>query len=865
MRIPASTYRVQLGPDFGFRDAEALVPYLDALGVSDLYLSPILAPREGSTHGYDVADPSRLNPVLGTRGDFDSLSQTLREHQMGLLLDIVPNHMAASPQNPWWADVLARGQRSEYADFFDIEWAPPWPNGSEKLLIPVLGDHYAEVLERGELQLAQTEDGYVVQYFDNVFPLSPETSEELDANRIEALNSDPEALDAVLDEQHYSLRYWKSERYELNYRRFFNISDLAGLRVERPRVRHELHELIGHLWEERGVTGLRVDHIDGLREPKAYLDWLRRTFRGPGDSNPYVLVEKILAPHERLPDDWPVAGTTGYDYLNKLNGVFVDPDGHRKLAEVYARFTGRSEAFRTVVYEKKRFVLEWLFQAELELMRRDLVTLASKMRRGRDLTAREVGDALAEVSSCLSVYRTYTRGARVAERDREHIEQAVDTARSYRPQLDSAAYDFVERVLLLEVPERLLEEAFEFVQTWQQFTPPLMAKGLEDTSLYVYNHLISLNTVGGEPDEADVSLSEFHAFNEERSQKWPGAMNSTSTHDSKRGEDVRNRIDVLSEMPEAFERRLTQWAEWNEPKKISPEIAEPPSRNEEMLLYQTLLGSWPLDESELDSFPGRLREYLVKSAREAKEQTSWHDTDEGHEYALVRFAERILDDSGPNPFLEDFLEIQEELAFFGALNSLSQVVLKVASPGVPDIYQGSERWNLTLVDPDNRRPVDFDRLYDTLHEMQDVPAEHRSAYAVSLLRDWKDARIKQFVTWRALSLRRQRPSLFIHGDYRPLYGRQKARPYVCAFVRRHEGSHVIAVAPRRLSRRVDPFELPVGSVWENDCLRLPSDLPSRWTNALTGEVVEAVDRPECGLALEEVFATLPVALLEATE
>lgn len=863
MRIPASTYRIQLSSDFGFRDAEQLVPYLAEMGISDVYLSPILAPREGSTHGYDVADPTRLNPALGTPEEFASLVEALDERNMGALLDIVPNHMAASPDNPWWRDVLEHGPESDYAGYFDIDWNAPWPAARGKLLLPVLGDHYNAALERGELQLESRDDGYVVTYFDNVFPLAPETCQTLADSDIEAINEDPDALDQILDAQPYRLRYWKTERYELNYRRFFNISDLAGVRIEEPEVRRAMHELIGELWEDSKITGLRVDHVDGLRDPAGYLTWLRRTFRGASGAKPYVLVEKILAAHEELPEQWPVAGTTGYEYLNKLNGVFVDPDGHRKLDTIYSQFTGRSEGFRTVVYEKKRFVVDWLFQAEVELMQRDLVAMAARVRQGRDLTSRQLGQALVEISACMPVYRTYTMEPPVSADDRGYIEAAVELARDYRPDLDSAAFDFVESVLLLEVSERLLKEAVEFVKTWQQFTPPLMAKGLEDTSLYVYNHLISLNTVGGEPDEGDVSLSEFHEFNQRRVEKWPGAMSSTSTHDSKRGEDVRNRIDVLSEMPDDFQARLEKWAEWNAPKKMSPEIAEPPSRNEEMLLYQTLLGSWPVDEGQLEAYPERLRQFLIKSAREAKEKTSWHETDERHEYALVRFAERILDDSGENRFLDDFREFQEELAFFGAMNSLSQVVLKIASPGVPDFYQGSEFWNLTLVDPDNRRPVDYKARREALGEMQDAPEEHLGAYAVSLLQDWKDARIKQFVTWRALSFRRQHPALFIHADYRPLYARQKARPYLCAFARRHEHRHLIAVAPRRLSRLVEPFELPVGSVWERGCLPLAEDLPSRWTDIVTGKTIEAVDRPECGLAMDEVFETLPVALLYA--
>jgi (1->4)-alpha-D-glucan 1-alpha-D-glucosylmutase len=865
MRIPASTYRLQLNADFGFGGAEQLVPYLDALGVSDLYLSPILAAREGSTHGYDVTDPSRLNSALGTREDFDSLVAAADEHKMGILLDIVPNHMAATAENPWWRDVLAHGEQSDFADFFDIDWTPPWPGAQNKLLIPVLGDHYHEVLERGEFSVEQSSDGCVVRYYDNLFPLAPKTCRSLTADDIARLNREPAALDELLAAQPYQLRYWKSERYEFNYRRFFNISDLAGVRVEQPRVRRAMHEFIGSLWEQRKLTGLRIDHIDGLREPKAYLEWLTRTFRGPKDTKPYLLVEKILAPHEELPADWAVAGTTGYEYLNKLNGVFVDPDGHRRLDEVYAEFTGRTDPFRTVVYQKKRYVADWLFQAELELMTRSLAELAAKVREARDLTAHQLGDVLAEISSSLTVYRTYTTESPITDGDRSYIEEAVALARSYRPELDDACYAFVERVLLLDLPEAVLDEATEFVKSWQQFTPPLMAKGLEDTSLYVYHHLISLNTVGGEPDEGDVSLSEFHDFNNRRAGLRPGTMNSTSTHDSKRGEDARSRIDVLSEMPEAFADKLEKWAAWNAPKKMNPEVAEPPSRNEEMLLYQTLVGSWPLDESGLENYPDRLRQYLIKSAREAKEKTSWHDSDEGHEFALVRFAERILERSADNAFLEDFVEFQEKIAFFGALNSLSQLVLKAASPGVPDFYQGSEFWTLTMVDPDNRRPVDYEARRGSLQEMQAVADEQLGSFSSSLLTDWKNARIKQFVTWRALEFRRCHPALFTHGDYQPLYGLQKQRPYVCAFARSHENRHLIAVAPRRVSRLVEPFEFPVGQVWERGLLRLPPKLPSRFTNVLTGEQLDAVDRSERGLALDEVLAHLPVALLSAKD
>ena len=436
MRQPASTYRIQLGPDFGFAEATELVPYLDALGITDIYLSPILAPESGSTHGYDVVDPTRLNPALGTPAQFKALGEAARARGMGVLVDIVPNHMAASTENPWWRDVLATGAASEFADFFDIDWHPPWPGCADRVLLPVLGDHYAEVLERQELSVHADDTGFSVHYFDQAFPLSPTTCAEIDAETLDALNSDPEALDALLSRQNFQLRYWKSERYELNYRRFFNISGMVGVRVEQARVRSATHARLQELWDQGLLTGLRIDHIDGLRQPQAYLEWLQTAFAHEDGSAPYVLVEKILAPDERLPEEWPVAGTTGYEFSNELNGVFVDPDGQRKLNRIYAEFTGRDDPFRTVVYRKKRFILDWLFRAELDRLSWQLAELASRVAAGRDLAGGQLKEALAVVSACMPVYRTYIDGPRVAEPDRAPIARAVDEARSRDSDLD---------------------------------------------------------------------------------------------------------------------------------------------------------------------------------------------------------------------------------------------------------------------------------------------------------------------------------------------------------------------------------------------------------------------------------------------
>ncbi len=918
MTPPTSTYRLQLGPDLDFAAATALMPHLARLGVGALYLSPCFAPREGSTHGYDVVDPTRLNPALGDEAAFERLARAAADHCVGLVLDIVPNHQAACGANPWWRDLLRHGAASPRAAAFDVDWHPPWPGADDRLLLPILGTRYADALADGLLTVALGEDDFELRYYAHRAPLDPKTCAalvtagldalaaeqgggdavvqglravasaldalppriadatdraeraraamtlladlraqspvvraHLDANlaRLHTADAAGQArLDRLLSAQAWRLAYWKTAVREINYRRFFNINDLAGVRVEDAAVRDASHALVLRLWDAGLLSGLRVDHVDGLHDPHAYLDWLAERTGGRA----WITVEKILAPDEDLPP-WPVAGTTGYDFLNVLNGLLVEPAGLDALDSVYGAFIGREPDFAGLVRARQRDVIDWLFKSEARRLERDLTLLARRDLPGRDVAASELGRALIGVTAELSVYRTYVRDE-PSEAERATLTALVDAAKARDPSSDTAAYDYLLRVLCLDVPPALRDDARAFVHRWQQFTPPVRAKGLEDTSLYVYNRLVSLNDVGAEPGDGDYSLADFHRFNTARAARHPHAMNATTTHDTKRSEDVRARIAVLSELPEVWRATLARWHATNARFRTD----DVPHPNEEVLLYQTLLGAWPLADDDVPAFRGeRLRTYLVKSAREAKEFTSWRAPDEAREMALVDFAGRILDADENAAFLDDLRGLQARVAFFGMLNGLTQQLLKLAAPGVPDVYQGSERWSLSLVDPDNRRPVDHGRCAELLSELSEEGPD-----ALGGLRDrWRDGAIKLWVTWKALTHRRARPTLYAEGRYVPLYADAKRRN-VCAFARVRGKRWVIAAAPRLTTRLTEAGAWPLGEpVWGDAALTLPDDAPDRFTDVLTGQTVTVSGGR---LRLADALTALPVALLEAT-
>jgi len=928
LRVPVSTYRLQLNRGFGFENALAVVPYLERLGVSDLYASPVFKATRGSPHGYDVTDPLSLNPELGAEGTFDRLAAELKTRGMGLLLDVVPNHMAAGTENRWWADVLENGRASPFAGFFDIDWQPGTGVPAGRVLLPILSAPLDDLVRARELRPVMEDGCLFVRWQEQRLPLdigsyaSAVTRPPVELKRVlrgmarlprhgeagsvalrrsyhrrqrlkreftEAVGADPglrswveETLTLfgdgpgavgrvtrLLERQAYRLAFWRDGMREINYRRFFDIGGLVGVRVEDPRVFRETHALIGRLVREGKAAGLRVDHIDGLRDPLTYLRRLQAHVTPDGGTVKrgrfYVLVEKILIGDETLPAEWPVSGTTGYDFANIAAGLFVSETGFRALRESYARLVGTTETFEDVVYENKKQVMGELFAGEIGRLGRRLAGLARRDRRARHIPVRDLTDALVEVSACLPVYRTYTRSLGVRRRDADQVGRALEAAAGRAPSLDRDALAFLERVLLLRVAANAGRETrdawLSFAMGWQQLTGAFMAKGLEDTALYNYTPLVSLNDVGTNPVPRPLAVRAFHRGNLRRLRRWPHTLNATSTHDSKRSEDVRSRISVISEVPGEWDRRVAQWMGWNRPLKRKVAGRPVPDAALEVLLYQTLLGAWPLSQEEVPTFKERLRRYLLKAVRQAKTSTGWLSPDPAYEEALFEFADSILASSEGNRFLSDFLEFQRLTARCGALNSLSLVLLKATAPGVPDFYQGTELWDFSLADPDNRRPVDFALRARLLDEIMAKETKGKVSLLRELLSTWEDGRVKLYVTHKMLNTRRENRDLFLGGDYVPLGVRGRNRRHVCAFARRHGRRWSLTVVPLLPASLAPSGGFPLGvGVWGRGRLVLPETAPRRWSNVLTGETVERSPATH-GLPLSRVFRTFPVALL----
>ena len=915
MTPPSATYRLQFNPGFRFVDGRDLVPYLSDLGITDMYSSPRYKPRRGSSHGYDIANALRINSELGTEEDFDDMAGKLRHYGMGLLLDTVPNHMAASYENPWWKDVLENGQASAFAGYFDIDWHPATTKAAflqeNRVLLPLLGDLYGNVLEKGELALKIEDTGIYVRYYDTRLPFDPKSylailrrsleqapslteleevavelerlpgRDDLSTERImerrrnkepikeklwRSYQSDPavksavdealqyftgsvDDLDRLLSEQAYRLAYWKIGYEEINYRRFFDINDLVALRIELPEVFESRSQGTLELVRNGKVTGLRIDHVDGLWDPACFLRRLR-SFDAAHEL--YIVVEKILGRDEELPRDWPVDGTTGYDFLNAVNGIFVQPEGLVRLEEIYSRHTGSYLPFAEQCYRSTKLVMQRLFTGDVNALAHRLGGLAARHRQARDIRISELTDALVEVTACLPLYRTYIRDFEIAPGDRRVIDNTIDLARRRTSveQVSDAAYDFLRSVLLLNPPyylEDRKQEWLDFTMRWQQFTGPVMAKGFEDTASYRHNSLISINEVGSDPlrERPPVDLAEFHRFNRRRLAEWPGSMNATATHDTKRGEDTRARINVLSEIPDEWAQRLDRWMEWNAAKRISVGGSLAPEAAEEIMLYQTMLGAWPNRVEEEPELVERLKEFIVKALREAKESSSWIAPRQEYEEAVQAFLERILEEGAP--FVADFREFQRRIAVAGARNGLSQLVLKIASPGVPDFYQGTELWQFALVDPDNRRPVDYKRRTALLESLRRRETEDLPAMVRELAADPQQDEMKLFVTYRALDFRKSQRALFAHGEYLPLVVRGACAEHLVAFARHLEDRWAMAVAPRWTARLDD---------WADTEIVLPVDAPADWRDVLTGFA------PSSG-HVSEVLKEFPVALLAA--
>lgn len=993
-RVPRATYRLQFNNQFTLDDAAQQIAYLDALGISDLYASPLLMARLGSGHGYDITDHGRINPDIGGDESFERLSTALRAHQMGLILDVVPNHMGiGDTRNGWWTDVLENGPISIYASYFDIDWDPVPQQLRDKVLLPILGDQYGNVLERGELKLRYGEGAFFIDYWENTLPVNPRSygdvlshrleqllvspgpddadvmelqsiitavgylppRTETDPNRIAERNREKEVikrrlnslygrsaavreaieatvgeyngrpgqvhsfdlLETLINKQPYRLAFWRVATDEINYRRFFDINDLAAIRVELPEVLQATHQLVFRLLAEGKASGLRIDHPDGLWNPPSYFrqlqenylrywvttnltdqqliapdqleadvtDWLEHTVidqaRQPGATphwSLYVVAEKILSHGETLPDEWAVDGTTGYDFLNEVNGVFVDPASRRALDRLYADVAGPQPNYANLVNGKKKQIMLVALASEINTLSHLLDRLSERNRRYRDFTLNSLTFAMREVIAGLPVYRTYISGpGSVTPWDERFIEAAVRDARRRNPRTAGAIFDFIHDTLLLRnldsFAEDAREEVLRFVMKFQQLSGPVMAKGVEDTTFYIYNRLVSLNEVGGHPEYYGNSVAELHARATARSRRWPHSMLASSTHDTKRSEDARARINVLSEMPREWRQMVGRWSRLNARKKTELDGQAMPSRNDEYLLYQSLLGVWP-DEPGRDGrlpndFCDRIAGYMQKATREAKVHTSWVNPNADYDAAVEQFVSGILDERRSKRFLESIQAFSRRVAYFGRFNSLSQTLVKLTAPGVPDIYQGCELWDLSLVDPDNRRPVNYVQRAALLAELHKRIAHGElGALADELLRSASDGRIKLYLTVQALAARRARPELFADGEYVALTALGEHGDHVVAFARCHGGAEIISVAPRLTLKLAGGEERPpLGELWGDTWLPLPyAGSGVRYRDLLTG--AELLSEPgeageqRSGLRLRDVLARFPVALLE---
>ncbi len=980
---PAATYRLQFNHRFRFAQARRIVGYLHDLGISHCYSSPILKARAGSMHGYDIVDHNALNPEIGSEEEFHDFVAELKARGMGVVLDIVPNHMGVGHgDNPWWQDVLENGRASEYADFFDIDWQPLKAELHDKVLLPILGDQYGAELEQGRLQVDYQEDGsFVVRYYEHILPLDPQTvplifeqadlatrhveerwkrtdlpelqsilaamrelpphtatepelvaarrrevpwlkkrlaqltarSPEVRAAVQDALRlcngelGNPRSFDLphrLLNAQTYRLAHWRVSAEEINYRRFFDVNELIGLRMENPQVFAATHKLIRRMLGEGSISGLRIDHPDGLFNPPQYymrLQMLHAASQcvGPQPVPPlaengieldvqslfgqhdwvgqraplYVVVEKILEPGEDLPRIWPLDGTVGYDFANQVTGIFIQQHNVRAFTNLYHRFIGGPIDVDALVYQSKKLILQIALSSEVTVLSRMLDEISSTDRHARDFTRAALTFAIRETIACFTVYRTYIdeRG-NISEGDRAYVQEAIVRAKRRNESTSAAVFDFLRDVLLLRSASTISAENYRkrlfFALKFQQLTGPVMAKGVEDTACYVYSRFVSCNEVGGSPGHFGIGADEFHRGNEERAEHWPFSMLATSTHDTKRSEDVRARLNVLSEVPRQWAAQVTRWRRANRAKKrVLADGRAVPDHNEEYFLYQTLVGAWPVEsagQADEASFLDRMQQYMNKAVHEAKVNLSWVNPNPDYSAALREFIARILapgSERRPNTFRQQLESFLPPVMFFGAINSLAQTLLKLTSPGVPDTYQGTELWDFSLVDPDNRRPVDFDLRQRLLADLL-ARSEQSDLAALcdELLRDYRDGRVKLWTTLRLLRFRRDHQQLFQTGRYSRLVPAVENQGHVIAFAREHDWHMAVAAAPRfAYTLMQGEMRPPLGEVWGKAEIALPQHAPSEFVNVFTGETVRRASGG--ALLCREIFARFPVALL----
>ncbi len=908
MYNPISTYRIQFNKEFTLSDLEKQLDYLSLLGAGTIYASPLLKATPGSMHGYDVIDPLVLNPEIASAKKWEKIHKKLSSHKIGWLQDIVPNHMAFHYENRWLMDVLEKGSLSDYHQVFDLE--PGVPGAGNPLMLPFIGTPPEEALANGEVKLGWGNGNFTIYYYDNVYPVNFETFRDLleekkqdlpksfyslwqqydgrirqiDKNFLsngweeikrharelhkqnkkfasciekilQTVNSSTEALKNLLKKQHYELCHWQETEKRINYRRFFTVNDLICLRMEAPEVFGLFHQTIKKFVDANQVNGLRIDHIDGLNDPNGYLKNLRK-LSGP---QTYIVAEKILEHDEELPDFWPIQGNTGYDFLAVANNLLTSVKNYRKLRELYREVTNIKTKPSDLIYQNKKMILSTRMHGEWD----NIVNFFNRYEfidyQNVDVSPEEMKKAIGEFMLACPVYRLYPRRIPLRNDNRKMVESILDTARKRNPDL-KPALDLLGNILLStdEASEARIRKLERFFARLMQFTGPLMAKGVEDTSMYQYNCFIAHNEVGDAINARGITVDEYHRIMEDRQEKWPLTMNNTSTHDTKRGEDVRARLNVVSVLTDEWEAHVHRWIKMNHRLKIKLETGLEPSLSVEYFIYQTLLGTFPFDGKADENYIQRIDDYLVKALREAKRKVSWREPDETYENAVCAFTRSILD---PNhEFLPDFVSFQQKVAWRGVVNSLTQLTLKCTSPGVPDIYQGTEFWDLTLVDPDNRQPVDYKKRHNILKKLIEQFKKDPSGLTGELTRKPFDGRIKLLLTHLLLRERKDHPELFLKGAYVPLEVKGKFKDHIIAFARKHKDNWLIGVLPvitAGLSHKPQGeylSEIP----WEDTCLVWPEDAPDAWKELLTRKTFHRKKT----LAVSDLFENAGLGLLK---
>jgi malto-oligosyltrehalose synthase/4-alpha-glucanotransferase len=841
MYNPIATYRIQFHKDFTFRDLEQILPYLQDLGVKTLYASPVFVSVPGSTHGYDGTNPHAINPEIGTEAELGHISKQLKEGGIGWLQDIVPNHMAFHPDNKWLMSVLEKGKASPYASYFDISW-----NGDHKLMVPFLGASLSEVIASGELKLTVQKNRLFAEYYDAHFPLAADTlpadtAPEVFVNQV---NSAPSILEEIMSCQNYRLCHWQETDARINYRRFFTVNGLICLNIHNPEVFGQFHSYIQSFVQQGVFSGLRIDHIDGLYDPQKYLEDLR-TLTG-GDT--YTVVEKILAPGEKLPAGWAVEGNTGYDFLALVNNLFINSKSEKVFTRFYQKLVKDKTPVAQQIKDKKAYILKAHMQGELENLYQ--LFLSSQLSEKNPAGLKEAIGAF--LIQC-PVYRYYGNTLPLEQEEATAVGELLRQIRADHPALRDAA-DVLTNVLLerpLDGDTEYNERARHFYQRCMQFTGPLMAKGVEDTLMYTYNRFIGPNDVGDAPDAFGITAADFHREMQYRQAHWPLTINATSTHDTKRGEDARARLNVLTSLPDEWIRKIKEWQQLNDGLKKN----DTPYANDEYFIYQTIIATFPFNEVEEDAYKERIAAYLEKALREAKIHSGWAAPNEAYESATKAFALSLLDRD--SAFRKSLAPLLDKIFDYGIVNSLAQVALKFTCPGVPDVYQGTEGWDLSLVDPDNRRPVDYQYRLDALKVLN----EQKSGddFLKELWKTRQDGRIKLWLVHSLLQLRGAHPEVFSEGAYLPLKTTGKYKQHVFAFARRLGKRWIITAVPLHMADLCRQQDTALENAdWKDTAILLPEEVPKDWRHLLDNTSGSAGGK----LAVKKLFKNIPLAILD---